>query len=76
MCECEYGKCDICGATDVLLARKYYYYDVDCECCVHNKRNSREKHFEIVRYCNNCKPKPPRRISAVIKPIDYMEVEE
>ena len=58
MGEQEFSKCDICG-QDAHVDRKYYYYDVKCECC--NSKDS--PHFEIVRHCANCEPKPPRRIS-------------
>lgn len=62
MGDIEFGKCDVCG-EDKTLSRKYYYYDVKCDCC--NRKDS--PHFEIVRYCSNCEPKPPKRISAVIE---------
>lgn len=59
----EWSKCDICGKEGLVL-RKYYHYDVKCECCVGGQ------HFELVKYCNDCKDKvkPPHRISAVVKP--------
>lgn len=63
--ECEAGKCDICGQEVVGLARKYYYYDVKCECC--NKES--DPHFEIVYHCSNCQPKPPKQIKAWLQPI-------
>ena len=58
----EKGTCDICGEYKQ-LSRKYYYYPVNCECC------GGERHFEIVRYCKNCTPVPPRRIKAIMKPV-------
>ena len=61
--DAEYGKCDICG-KDSVLSRKEYYYDIDCECCM----TAGKRHFEIVRFCSNCKPKPPRRIEVTIRP--------
>lgn len=52
MCgDTEFGRCDICGEAGE-LQRKYYYYDIKCDC--HSP-----KHFEVVRYCKNCSPKPP-----------------
>jgi len=63
MSDVEYGKCDICG-NDNILSRKYYYYDIKCDCC-----NSKDdNHFEIVKYCNKCKPKPPQKITVYIQP--------
>lgn len=56
----EFTKCDICGKQDVVL-RQYYYYRIPCECCIG------DRHFEIVRYCKECTPVPPRRISAVVQ---------
>ena len=62
--EMEYGSCDVCGAKDVAVSRKYYYYDIKCEC--HSPT-----HFEIVWYCEQCKDKvkPPIRTTIKIKPI-------
>lgn len=62
MNENEYGTCDICGKEGV-LNRKYYHYPIDCECC------GGTTHFEIVRYCQNCTPVPPYRISVITTPI-------
>lgn len=45
------GKCSICGKVG-LVERKYYYYDIKCDC--HSP-----KHFEIVEHCKECVPKPP-----------------
>lgn len=58
------GECSICKAANQPLSRKYYHYDVKCDCCGDGK------HFEIVRYCNSCAPKPPDKISILSKPID------
>ena len=63
MDEVEIGKCDMCGRRNVALFRKYYYYNIDCECC------SGQQHFEIVKYCSGCVPEPPSIIRAHIKPI-------
>lgn len=62
MPDIERGECDICGIESD-LKRKYYHYDIKCECC-------RGKHFEIVRYCDKCQPKAPRDISAIVKSIE------
>ena len=62
MGEIEVGYCDICH-KQAQVQRKYYHYDVNCECCGNN-------HFEIVKYCENCKPKPPHRISVIMTPIE------
>lgn len=58
----EIGYCDICHQK-TQIQRQYYYYDIDCECCG-------GKHFEIIRYCSNCMPHPPHRISAIVLPIE------
>jgi len=55
MGEQEFSKCNICG-QHIHVNRKYYYYNVKCECC-------NGLHFEIVKHCINCKPKSPKRIS-------------
>jgi len=63
MGDIEESKCDICGEVSH-VSRKYYYYDIKCECC--NGYN--DNHFEIVRYCIYCEPKPPQTVKAWIKP--------
>jgi len=50
---------------DTQLNRKYYKYDIKCNCC----NGEFDNHFEIIKYCNNCEPKPPEKISVNIKPI-------
>lgn len=50
----EYGRCDICGKKSFRLRRKYYAYGFPCECCGHNG------HYEVVRYCEKCKPQKPK----------------
>lgn len=60
--EIETGVCDVCGEYKQ-INRKYYHYPINCECC------GGQYHFEIVRYCKDCIPVPPRRISAIVKPI-------
>ena len=54
----EWGVCSICK-SEGQVSRKYYYYDIVCDCC-------RGGHFEIVKHCDKCEPKAPRRISAVV----------
>lgn len=63
--EMELGKCDVCETKDVVVNRKYYHYDIKCEC--HSPT-----HFEIVRYCDKCKDKvkPPIKTTIIIKPIE------
>lgn len=64
----EYGSCDICK-TQGPLSRKYYRYDVKCECC--NAKD--DDHLEIIRHCSECDPRPPRQISVMIAPQDAYE---
>ena len=59
----ENATCDICGEYRQ-VNRKYYYYPINCECC------DGTTHFEIVRYCKNCTPVPPRWITMIAKPIE------
>lgn len=63
MGEIMVGKCDVCGKENVELQRKVYYYGIKCEC--HSPQ-----HFEIVEHCKDCTPKPPKRITVEIKPIN------
>ena len=64
-----FGKCEVCGKENVPLSRKYFYYDIACEC--HSPR-----HFVCVGHCKECKPKPPREIKVVYKGEDYFIEEE
>ena len=59
MGEIEFGKCDVCG-KDAPLWRKYYRYDIQCEC--HSPQ-----HFDLVRYCKDCTPKPPKTTKITLK---------
>lgn len=61
----EISKCDTCN-TEKQVNRRYYHYKIKCNCC--NGKN--DNHFEIVRYCSSCEPKPPKRISVVLEPYD------
>lgn len=63
----EYDKCDICGNKD-LLQRKYYRYDIKCEC--HSPY-----HFEVVKYCKNCKPREPHETRILFKTKDLKRVD-
>jgi len=65
MGDIEYGNCDICN-IQAPLTRKYYRYDIKCDCC--NGKN--DNHFEIVRYCASCEPKPPQTLKVVMKPLE------
>lgn len=60
----EFDKCDCCG-QEAIVERKYFRYDVKCDCCNSKKDN----HFEIVRYCKNCIPFPPKQITVSLDPI-------
>lgn len=64
MGDVEFAKCDICKNEDH-VSRKYYYYDIKCDCC----NGKDDNHFEIVRYCKDCLPKPPYNIKLMYKPI-------
>ena len=60
----EKDYCDICHKYTT-VSRRYYHYKLDCECCG-------GEHFEIVKYCKRCRPRPPHRISAIVKPYDVL----
>ena len=60
MSEIEEGRCGTCREIKQ-LNRKYFHYDVDCECC------SGKHHFVIVRHCNVCKPREPESITVTLK---------
>lgn len=64
MGDIEVRQCQMCGSEKVQVQRQYYYYNISCECCGEKTSD----HFEIVYYCNDCSPKPPHRISAVVLP--------
>ena len=69
MGDIESGRCDICNKTVNSLERHYYRYAIKCTCC--NDINS--PHFEVVRHCKDCKPKPPRTVTAIIEPSNRPE---
>ena len=60
MAEQELGKCYGCG-KEAVLSRKYFYYSVECGCC------GGEKHFEAVKHCEDCKPRPPTTIRVYLE---------
>ena len=64
MDDIEIGYCDICHKK-TQVNRKYYYYGVNCKCCGSNKG-----HFEIVKYCNECKPVPPKYAQMILEPLE------
>lgn len=63
MGDIEIDYCDICHEKTQVM-RKYYNYNINCDCC------GGQYHFEIVRHCKNCEPKPPKWIKAEVKPIE------
>ena len=60
MGDVEIGTCDICMLNNTELSRKYYYYDIECECCV-------GKHSAYCKYCKNCSPEEPEETKIYIK---------
>ena len=63
MGDIEVNKCNVCG-RETQINRKYYRYDIKCDCC-----NSKEDdHFEIVFHCKNCIPIAPKRIVVHLEP--------
>ena len=70
--EIELGTCDVCHKKEVAVSRKYYKYPIPCDCC--NKLGI-PPHLEIVRYCKDCTPVPPRRISVImVRPLPDNEI--
>ena len=59
MGDVEFGTCDICGIDDY-ISRKYYSYDVICECHSPN-------HFELVYHCKNCLPVEPTETKILLR---------
>ena len=66
MSDIEMDYCDVCHQYKQ-VQRKYYHYPLNCECC------GGQYHFEIVKYCNDCEPKPPKWIMAQAHPIEREE---
>lgn len=59
MGDVEFGKCGVCK-EDKPLQRKYYRYNIDCECCGN-------EHFEYVAHCKDCTPVEPVTTRVTIK---------
>lgn len=57
----EIAICDICGNLKP-VNRKYYKYDIKCDCCSCH-------HHELIRHCNECVPKPPNKVSVELHPL-------
>ena len=55
----EYGTCDVCK-KDAPLQRKYYHYNIKCECHAPN-------HFELVKHCADCTPVEPKETKITLK---------
>ena len=51
--EIEWGSCEYCTEYEGPINRRYFSYDIKCECC------SGTKHFEMVWHCDNCEPRDP-----------------
>lgn len=60
MNEQEFGECDCCGKKTT-LSRKYFNYSIKCDCC------NGDEHFQIVRHCENCIPKPPENVKIILQ---------
>ena len=60
--ETEVDYCDICHKKKE-VTRQYYSYNIDCDCC------GGMYHFEVVKTCQDCEPRPPKWIHAKVKPI-------
>lgn len=63
MGEIEIDYCDMCHQKKE-VERTYYYYPIDCECC------GGKYHFEIIKHCRECEPRPPKWIRAQVIPIE------
>lgn len=57
------GTCEICGAENVSLIRRTFYYDCQCEC--HSPC-----HFDIVKHCVNCKASQPKTTKITVRKTD------
>ena len=67
--EIEVSKCEICGKENVQVNRKYYYYEIKCGCHF-------PYHFELIRHCKDCEPRPPRDIKVQLDGFKYLINEE
>lgn len=70
--EMEIDYCYICKKLKP-LRRKYYSYNIKCECCLNG---GIAKHFELVKHCSDCKPVPPMTIKPVLLGKEYIEGDE
>lgn len=61
--DCMVGKCEVCGAENVPLERKYFHYDIPCQC--HGP-----SHFIAINHCEKCEPKEPRETWLCVKTED------
>ena len=64
---CEVAECAMCGTMGPVVRTYYYYEEIRCECC----NGDGSPHFEFVRHCNGCEPKPPIRVTVTAKPTKY-----
>ena len=69
MSEAEIDYCDICHKKKQ-VQRKYYYYDINCECC------GDPQHFELVKHCADCEPYPRYWITAIVAPTSRKKYKE
>ena len=67
--EQELGICQLCNKQDTIVLRKYYYYDIKCECCMVTHEGN-GVHAEMVYHCIDCEPKPPRKLIFEAKPLN------
>lgn len=65
----ESGLCSICKKPKI-LQRKYYHFDIKCECC------GGDTHFEIVWHCESCIPIVPKYTRALLKTSDLTPVSD
>lgn len=70
MGDVEFGQCGVCKELKS-LQRKYYRYNIDCECCGN-------EHFEYVAHCKDCTPVEPRttRVTVSTDILKKMSTEE
>lgn len=69
MGDIEHAECDMCK-KEAPVQRKYYRYPIKCTCC----NGKRDNHFEIVRYCEDCTPQPPKIVKVHIEPSETEEL--
>lgn len=69
MGDIELGFCYMCNKRNIPISRKYYYYDIQCECCICTYEDKRV-HVECINYCADCEPKPPKKVIFEANPIN------